>query len=528
MEHLACDVLVVGSGAAGLRAAISARENGAEVCVLSKATPGKGTCTVLSGGVFAGTPEGVTYEDYLMRTLQAGRGINNRELVEILVKESPMRLRELAEWGIKAEFHDGYLYSDGRPPVWGEEIVRCLLNRNKALETKLMGGMVVTELSMEQGRGAVLVYRLDSGTWLTIGAKAIILAAGGAGALYLRHDNPKSMLGDGYVLALQAGAVLQDMEFVQFYPLGLAEPGLPRFLLPLHLADSGKLMNSSGEEILGKYGIQEKLAGDMARDRLSQAIFTEIHRMGDEVWLDLRGLPEDAWRADPVSAFTQGMLGDRYGAKDRPLRVAPVAHFVMGGACVDSRGVTSVPGLFAAGEVSGGLHGANRMGGNALTETVVFGARVGEAAAAWAKETGKSKADIAFQESDHPHVESDPSKAPSMPAQLIDRLRKVLWEQGILRNGEGLTEALDEVKQIWEEAFGMPLEGNPRQVLRLLELRFAVQTASLILEAALRREESRGAHFREDFPSQDDKNWLGHLQVSQSPEGDPIWTFRPV
>ncbi|TET88134.1 MAG: FAD-dependent oxidoreductase [Dehalococcoidia bacterium] len=529
VEHLSCDVLVVGSGAAGLRAAISVREKGLEVCVISKRTPGKGTSTILSGGVFAGVREGASPDNHLKRTLQAGRGINQRGLVEILVEEGPMRLRELVEWGIKAEFKYGYLYSNGRPPFWGEEIVRCLVRKNKALGVRLMGGLLVTDLKMRQGTAGAVAYSAPSGNWFAISAKAVILATGGAAALYLRHDNPKSMLGDGYALALNAGATLQDMEFVQFYPLGLARSGLPRFLIPPRLADLGRLFNSHGEEILKKYEIYDRPAAERARDQLSQALFTEVHRNGEEVWLDLRTVAEEVWCADPLSASTRDILGERYGLMHRVGRVAPMAHHVMGGVCIDSQGATSVAGLFAAGEVTGGLHGANRMGGNALTETVVFGTRAGEAAAAWAKGRDKSKVDEPFGDLDQPPLEQQQSKAKSNPAQFIERLRQILWEQGgILRNLQGLTRALDEVNEIQEEALNLPLGGEPRQVVRTLELRSGAQTAGLILQAALKRQESRGAHFREDFPDQDDKDWRGHLQVRLSRKGERIWAFQPI
>ena len=529
MEHWSCDVLVVGSGAAGLRAAISAREKGLEVCVISKRKTGKGTSTILSGGVFAGVPEGASPDSHLKRTLQAGRGINQRELVEILATEAPMRLRELVEWGINAEFKNGYLCSNGRAFVWGEEIVRCLVGKNKTLGVQLMGEVLVTDLKMRHGAAGVVAHWAPSGKWLAISAKAVILATGGAAALYLRHDNPKSMLGDGYILALNAGATLQDMEFVQFYPLGLAESGLPRFLISPRLADSGRLLNSHGEEILKKYEIHERAPMMQARDQLSQALFTEIHRNGEEIWLDLRGVAEEVWSADPISASTRDILRKRYGLTHRVVRVAPMAHHVMGGICVDSQGATSVPGLFAAGEVTGGLHGANRMGGNALTETVVFGARAGEAAAAWAKGRGKSEVDEPFGDLEQPLLEQQQDRAESNPAQFIERLRQILWEHGgILRNLRGLTRALDEVNEIQEEALKLSIGGEPRQVVRALELRSGAQTAGLILEAALKRQESRGAHFREDFPDQDDERWRGHLQVRLSPQGEHIWGFQPI
>ena len=248
-----------------------------------------------------------------------------------------------------------------------------------------MGNLLVTDLVAQQGAVGVIAYEEASQAWFALTAKALILATGGAAALYLRHDNPKRILGDGYRLALEAGATLQDMEFVQFYPLALAEPGLPPLVIPPRLADCGRLVNGHEEDVLDKYGIEERPAGERARDRLSQALFKEIYRDGLDVWLDLSRLPDEKWQIDPFSAALGHLLGDRYGARRRPVRVAPVAHHVMGGGKIGHRGATTVPGVFAAGEVAGGLHGANRMGGNALSETLVFGARAGTAAAEWAK-----------------------------------------------------------------------------------------------------------------------------------------------
>jgi succinate dehydrogenase/fumarate reductase flavoprotein subunit len=526
VEHLSFDVLVVGSGAAGLRAAIAAREKGLEVGVISKAAPGKSTCTMVSGGAFTGTREGDSPQGHMEQTLRAGRGVNLQKLVEILVTESPQRLKELVDWGIKAKFHKGSLYASGRPPIWGEEIVRCLLSKNKSLGTLFMGGLLVTDLKMHAGQAGVICFSTKSNRWLAINANAVVLATGGAGALYRRHDNPKRMLGDGYVLALKAGAVLQDMEFVQFYPLGLAEPGMPPFLIPPRIADSGKLYNNRGEDILAKYKIHERPAGVRARDKLSQAFFKEIYRFKEEIWLDLRGATEDDWQRDPFSASTRELFGERYGAMHRPLRIAPLAHHVMGGVCIDPDGATSVPGLYAAGEITGGLHGANRMGGNALTETVVFGARAGASAAAWANENSAGIKKNLFKGREEKILKSRQNKTKMDSAQFMKNLREILWtDGGIIRNKQGLNRALDEIEAIRTAAFELGCGDHPRELQRNLELQFACQTAALILQTALQREESRGAHFREDYPDQDDEKWRGHLQVRLFPQGEPVWSF---
>jgi fumarate reductase (CoM/CoB) subunit A len=528
LERVFFDVLVIGTGAAGLRAAIAARQMGVTVGLVSKGKAGKSTCTGFSGGVIAGTPEGHDPARHFERTLQAGRELNEIELVKALVEDAPLRLQELLEWGITGQILDGYLFAQGRPPVWGEQIVRCLLKLNRSLGTQFMEETAVTALSFDGGSGAALTYGLKTGCWKGVGAGSVVLAAGGAAALYVRHDNPKRMLGDGYVLALEAGAILQDMEFVQFYPFGLCEAGLPPLLIPPRLADCGKLVNARGEEILGKYGILERPAAERARDKLSRALFMEIFRSSCPVHLDLRGLSPDQWNVDPFSSSVKTLLGERYGALRRPVHVAPMAHHVMGGVKINVDGATSVPGLFAAGEVCGGLHGANRMGGNALAETLVFGAKAGNAGGEWVKMKGKGTWKAAWEKLLH-RTSPEGARGPlGVDHKLrLDDLRKIMWQEGgLLRNEHGLRGALLEVEAIEEESAGLGGYPSGAEVGEAIHLYFAARTARLILEGALRRTESRGAHFREDFPGQDDNRWRGHLQARLDPSGKLEWDFN--
>jgi succinate dehydrogenase/fumarate reductase flavoprotein subunit len=527
MEHISFDVIVIGSGAAGLRAALAAREAGLAVGVVSKGNPGKATCTGFSAGVMAGSASEAQRGAHLQGTLAAGRGLNERELVEILIAEAPLRLNELRRWGIQADELDGYLYAQGRPPALGMEIVRCLLKRNQELGTRFLGSLLVTDLQVRNGAAGLSACRKPSGDWLVLTAKAAVIATGGASALFLRSDNPKGMLGDGCRLALEAGAVLADMEFVQFYPLCLAEPGLTPLVIPPKLADRGRLFNDLGENILEKYGIDERPAGERARDRLSQALFMERFRGRQDVWLDLRALSADEWRIDPFAASMQGLLSERYGMGSRPVRVAPAAHHSMGGARADAAGFTGVPGLFVAGEAAGGLHGANRMGGNALSETLVFGARAGRAAAAWAHRTaGADRLPLVQELAEGSRRWS--SGAPN-GAELKERLRKIMWEDGgIIRQEQGLLRALSAVEDIRREASVSSSPLAPKEMADLIELRSAVRVAAIILEAALKRRESRGAHFRQDFPDQNDAQWQGHLQVHLDPCGEKVWQFEPL
>lgn len=523
MEQNSFDIIVIGCGAAGLRAAIAAAEEGLNVCVLSKASHGLGTCTIMSRGHFAGAYEGGTREEHREATLRSGKGLNQTELVDALIQDAPERLAEMIRWGLQGVIEKGQLYALGPPPVWGKEIVRCLLDRAERSGVQFWSGLTAARIRAEEGAAGVLSYATQNGRWMGFSSRAIVLATGGAGALYLRHDNPKRMMGEGYAMALGGGAILQDMEFFQFLPLAVAESGRPQFPIPSTIAKRGRLINGRGEEILDKYGIHERPADVLARDRLSQALMYEI-RAGNSVFLDLTGVSEREWMEDALSSGK--ILCDRFQAKYKPVCVAPTAHFCMGGVRIDSQGRTGVPGLYAAGEATGGLHGANRMAGNALTEALVFGARAGNAASLWAGQKSPGREKQLLQEMILSVSNAPRNRAAGGSAKLKKRLQTILWEDGgILRNQEGLRKSIEDVRKIKEEASYFPLQTAPPEVQERLELQLGSVTALLILQAALRREESRGAHFREDFPTENDRLWRGHLEVSLIEE-ELRWSFK--
>lgn len=530
MEHLQCDVLVIGSGAAGLRAAIDARLAGFDVAVATKAGPGKGTCTGFSGGMMACSPAKSEFALHRANTLRTGRGINRSNLVSALVDDAPDRLEELIAWGMEGQWHQGYLYAQGQPPVLGSAITKCLVARNISLGTRFLEGLTAQKLMKGQNSVGILAWSPKSDAWYTVTARSVVLATGGAGALFLRHDNPKGMTGDGYALAMDAGVPLEDMEFVQFYPLGLAEPGHGSYLIPPRLADEGRLLNQQGEDILEKHGIEERPVAEKARDRLSRALFIEIVQEGGEVFLDLTALPADRWPQDPFTLSALKILGHRHEALSRPVRIAPMAHHVMGGVVVDENGATPVPGLFAAGEVTGGLHGANRMGGNALTDTLVFGSRAGRSAARWIEATTLA--------ADHGELARNlaaarPSSAErqigSTPAVLMEQLQTLLWEKGgILRHADGLSAGLETTAEILARCAPLvSAAGFWRDRQQLVAVQNGARVAQWILGAALKRQESRGAHFREDFPEQDDARWKGNLRVHRE-NGSDVWNFLPT
>jgi aspartate oxidase len=444
-------------------------------------------------------------------------------MMEALVQDAPLRLEELVRWGLKGVMEKGQLYAMGPPPVWGREIIRCLRDRAAGVGVRFLSGLTVAWIGAGERGAGCLCFSAHRGEWLGFSARSLLLATGGAGAWYSRNDNPQRMLGEGYSLALEAGAALRDLEFFQFIPIATAVAGLPQFAVPSTIANKGPLINGKSEELLDKYAISERPADIHARDQLARALMSEI-LAGEKVYLDLRKVSAQVWQEDPLG--TAEVLLRQFHADREPLRVMPTAHFFMGGVCTDAYGRTEVPGLFAAGEVAGGLHGANRMAGNALTEALVFGARAGEAAVCWAGGR-KVPEDVDLPVNPIPFGRVDREPDLNRPMALKKQLQKTLWEQGgIIRNREGLTKAIGLIEEIREEALRLPDKAAPLEVQRRIELYLGAKGALLLLQAAFQREESRGAHFREDFPRQNDHHWRGHLEVALV-GGKPVWSFRP-
>ena len=430
------------------------------------------------------------------------------------------------DWGLPSMAQGGGLYSYGKAGAMGRGMIDCIWEKASSLGAKSLSGLVVWRLACDEQGAEALAFR--KGEWLRLRAKCAVLASGGASALYLHHDNPQRMMGEGYALALEAGARLQDMEFAQFFPLTLAEPKSPCHLFAPSLELLGPLKNEKGEEIHEKYGLEELPASLKARDRLSQALFREMSQ-GYPVSIDLRGVSPEQWNRDPFAAQLWDQLAVGCRALERPLRVAPAAHFFIGGVTIDPDCNTSVPGLFACGEVTGGLHGANRRGGNALTETIVFGARAGESAARWAQSRPRPGGPGRTWE------EYGPLPGPGRPSdiqqagELKKSLKEVMWQEaGIIRNRESLDRAAQKIQEMTRQARELGLGDDPKKSSRVLELCLGLRAAELIVGSAARRQESRGVAFRDDFPDQDDQNWLKRSYVTLNKKGGLEWSFGPA
>lgn len=523
------DVLVIGSGLAGIRAAIEARRSGAGVLVASRAATGKANNSAISKGHFAVSGEGFHPGDspgqHLRDIIAVGRGINDPELVSAMVGGLKDELNFLRGCGVAlACGEDGglrYGKSPGHsyPRVIsttrssGVDLMNPLVAR--AREMGVLAGQGITLLSLAGGGEGVcgaLGYN-RAGEPVSINAGAVVLATGGAGGLYLNTNNAPGSDGTGLAMAISAGLPLVDMEFVQFYPTYLHMPGRPRVMIfyEILVAVAGAtLRNRDGEDIREIYGMKDP--SSLTRDRLSRAIASEVRAgrgvgpNGEAVALDLTTIesPEKHRRLLPRAVPHDAAQ----------LHVAPASHFTMGGVSVRPGGETGIPGLWAIGEVAGGIHGANRIGGNALAECLVLGRTAGSAAAEYSLRAGRRRP---CPEEDLPWVETG-SQAGDLSG-LDQRLRRAMSSRaGILRDAAGLGEALAEIDSIKKALYG-------KTGLAAMKLGMMLDVARAVCLPALARRESRGAHFRLDHPDEREE-FLGNFLVRKV-NGEPVAEFVP-
>jgi L-aspartate oxidase len=503
------DFLVIGSGIAGLRAAISLAERG-DVLILTKADPRESNTGYAQGGIAAAVGDDDSPELHAQDTMAAGDGLCVPDAVRVLVTEGPRYVHELLEWGAAFDRDP-----QGRPALGreaahsvrrvlhardatGREIGRTLWRKvSQHPRVRVYDDAQAVALTIRDGicRGASFLNR--EGLVEDAEAARTLLATGGAGQVFRETTNPAVATGDGIAMAFAAGARVADLEFVQFHPTVLSVEGSPRFLLSEALRGEGaRLINEAGEAFMTRY----EPAGDLAsRDLVSRGIIREVQRTGAPVYLTLAHLdPEYVRRRFPTITDACRQAGLDL-ARDR-IPVSPAAHYVMGGVETDLDGRTSVENLFAAGEVAcTGLHGANRLASNSLLEGLVFGARAAEAMV------------------QPPH----PASLFASTVTVLDRggdaghvpdafaVRDLLWRRaGLVRTREDLDAAVAALSG-WRRAVCRAREASPgdRELRRVESL---VTVGFLIAHAALRREESRGGHFRSDFPRRDDLHWQMH------------------
>jgi L-aspartate oxidase len=516
------DFVIVGGGVAGLRAAIGLATAG-RVLVLTKAEPAESNTGYAQGGIAAAMGDNDSPSLHLADTMRAGDGLCDEAAVRVLVDHGPQYVRELIEWGARFD-----LAADGRPALGreaahsvrrvlhagdatGREIGRVLWECVRALSSvDTIDHALVTEVLVENGLASGVRYFDGDGRSHDVRARATLLATGGAGQVFSETTNPAVATGDGIALAFHTGARVADLEFVQFHPTALNRAGAPRFLISEALRGEGaRLVNVGGEAFMTRYHPD----GDLApRDVVARSIVRESQASGGPVFLTLAHLDADfVKRRFPTIAAMCAQIGLDL-ARDR-IPVGPAAHYIMGGVDTDTWGRTSVPGLLAAGEVAcTGVHGANRLASNSLLEGLVFGAR----AALAMQETPRAVAlgpDRVRAEGSglRAEVPAGPALSPLPLALSREAVRALMWRSvGLFRTREGLTAAVETLERA-------PVPSSPTTADEWRH-RNLVTVARLIARAALRREESRGGHFRADFPERDDARWKVHLAYAKDTE----------
>lgn len=511
---LETDFVVIGSGVAGLRAAIEIASAGARVTVLTKDKASESNTEYAQGGVavvLSDDDEAELHED---DTLVAGAGLSDRNAVETLVSEGTQYIRQLIEWGTEFDREGGKLVftqeaAHSRRRIihahgdsTGKEIVRALTARARQERSINLLPFASTESLIAAGGQCLGVRFLDPilRAPREILAKSVIVCTGGAGQLFQHTTNPPVATGDGMAMAYLAGAEMADMEFVQFHPTALSVLNAPRFLLSEAMrGEGGVLRNKLGERFMPKYDERAELA---PRDIVSRSIIAEMRRTGTRnVLLDMTALDAEFLKSrfpkisETCRAFGLDITADL-------LPVSPASHYFMGGIRTDLWGRSTVAGLYAAGEVScTGVHGANRLASNSLLEGLVFGARAGAAAV---RENTSISIPAAMRVLSASET-VDLAGGTTISTAVKKRVRRVMWERvGILRDRTSLQRALDEFKQIG----GSRLSESSRNF---------VTVAKLVAEASLWREESRGAHFRSDFPEKKEEWRVHSVQRARAP-----------
>jgi L-aspartate oxidase len=509
------DFLVIGSGVAGLRAALELCRVG-RVIILTKGHPLQSNSIFAQGGVAVALSEEDDVAIHLTDTLKAGHGLCRREAVRVLVEEGPDRIQELIRWGAKFDkaggkfafareaAHSRSRILRARGDATGNEMVRVLMAQ-AARQKRIvrLDYHFTVDLVVEEGRccGAVVLDE-RSGEHFIIPAKAVVLSTGGAGQIFARTTNPPNATGDGMAMALRAGAELQDMEFVQFHPTSLYLPSSPPFLLSEAMrGEGGQLRNNRGETFMQRYHPLGALA---PRDIVARAIWAEMATTrARHVYLDVTHLGSSFVKRRFPTIYATCLRHD-IDITEEWIPVSPSAHYMMGGVATDINGATTLPGLFAAGEVAcSGVHGANRLASNSLLEGLVFGMRAGVAAVAWASR--RSIPDLTHQAERLARCRLEQLEDAE---KVRSSLRRTMWGQvGLVRSRESLVRATAQLAR-WERMVSESFAGRAD-----LEIKNMVQVAHCVAEAALWRENSVGAHYRSDFPGSKRPGWKQHSRV---------------
>ncbi|HEY6752376.1 MAG TPA: FAD-dependent oxidoreductase [Rubrobacteraceae bacterium] len=535
-EH---DVLIIGAGGAGLRAAIAATERGLSVGVVSKSLLGKAHTVMAEGGIAAAVgnvdPDD-SWRQHFIDTMKAGKFINNWQMAEIFAKEAPERVIELEQWG--ALFNRTSEGKISQRPFGahtyrrlchvgdrtGLEMIRTLQEKILSTEAKVYMETTITKLFTKDGRvvGA-LAYTRESGKFIHFKAKAVVMATGGWGRIYKVTSNSWEGTGDGVILAYNVGAELVDMEMVQFHPTGMVWPPGVRGLLVTEgvRGEGGVLRNSEGKRYMENYDSERMELS--SRDVVARANYTEVTEgRGSEhggVYLDITHLGYNGIMKKLPTMYEQFKNLADIDISKEPMEVFPTIHYTMGGIKVEPETcATNIPGLFAAGEVGGGLHGANRLGGNSLSDLLVFGRRAGEGACDYAEESTHSTEIEASEVAEEKRRVLEPLEKPESdsdenPFMIQQELQDAMMEHAnLMRNEDSLKEGLGKVLALKDRIPNVKVKGstlfNPGWHAAM-DVYHLIQVSEIILRTALERTERRGAQWRLDYDGPDEE--LGGL-----------------
>ena len=538
-----CDVLVIGSGGAGCKCGIVASKNDQDVIIVSKGLTFKSGCTMLAEGgynaVFGYVDEADSLQLHILDTLKGGAFLNDLHLVHELVVESPKRLIELESYGCLFDRQD-----DGRlnqRAFGGQSCRRTCFKGDQSGHEMMLGlkeeviregvkthsEIMITKLLFDESHTKIvgaMGLSLADGSIVVYHSKATVIASGGCGWLYPVTSNAVQKTGDGIVMAYEAGADMMDMEMVQFHPTGMVSPKSRRGVLITEAVrgEGGHLINTEGERFMINYDPREELA---TRDIVARSIYTEIQEgRGTEdggVYLSVTHLPEEQVRTK-LHTMVHQFKDVGIDIINEPMVVAPTAHHFMGGIKIDGNCESNIENLFAAGEATSGVHGANRLGGNALADTQVFGNIAGIQSSKRAKESEIENPDMDEISSEIDRINDLQKEGTYSPDDIKSEIQNIMWKYvAIVRDEEGLKQAEIELNDLEEKTKDMNVPSFKEYndgLVTALEVISMIKLAKLIVQSALLRKESRGAHYRIDYPEKNDTEYLKSFVLNKNNE----------
>ncbi|MHB1663784.1 MAG: FAD-binding protein [bacterium] len=541
------DVVIVGAGLAGLRACIELRKRGVDAVIVSKVYPTRSHSGAAQGGVNAAFDEGDSWESHFFDTVKGSDYIGDQDAIEILTSEAPGNILELQKMGVVFNRNDGG--GIAQRPFGGQSFPRScyyadavghmmlhgLFDNVLKYDTKILYEYFVSSLVVDNGKiSGVVAYDIKEGKFHGIAAKAVLFATGGYGQVYSSNTNALINTGDGMSVAIRAGVPLMDMEFVQFHPTTLKSTGI--LVTEGARGEGAYLLNSLGVRFMSKYA--PKTMELAPRDVVARAEQTEINEgrgIDGAILLDVRHLGKEKIMEKLPQIMQLSIDFEGVNPIYDPIPIRPGAHYSMGGIKTDNNGRTVVEGFYSAGESACvSVHGANRLGGNSLLDTIVFGRRAGIDMADYIKNVDFSKFDESIVKRDEEIFENIKKSAGKerhglLKTELQEDMRKNV---GVFREESLMRKAIEKIEELKERAKNVGVDDKSRlfntDIIEAYEFKNILLIAEIIAKGAVMRQESRGAHYRNDFPERDDEKWLQHTIAKLNSKGGIDFDFSPV